>query len=252
MSTPNTEWWKNFYSGLWLDVLRQFKTEEQTRVEAGFIERGLQLNPRAQVLDVPCGAGRLCLELASRGYHMTGVDFTLTLLDDARRKATQRQLEIAWEYRDMRDLPWKEEFDGAFCFGGSFGYFDEKGNADFLKAVSGTLKPGAKFLVDAIIAETHLPRSQDCAWVQVGDILVLQKLHYDHVSSRVDFEWMLVYEGKVEKKSSSIRLYTYYRELCQLFEEVGFVDCEGYGSLSQEPFKLGSQRFYLAAAKKGV
>jgi hypothetical protein len=51
--------------------------------------------------------------------------------------------------------------------------------------------------------------------------------------------------------SASIRLYT-YRELCQLFEEVGFVDCEGYGSLSQEPFKLGSQRFYMAATKKAV
>lgn len=101
-----------------MDVLRQFKTEEQTRAEADFIEKRLQLTPQAKVLDVPCGAGRLCLELASRGYHMTGVDFTPPLLDDARRKATQRQLEIVWEHRDMRDLSWKEEFDGAFCSGG--------------------------------------------------------------------------------------------------------------------------------------
>ena len=143
-------------------------------------------------------------------------------------------------------------YDGAFCFGGSFGYFDEEGNADFLRAVSRTLKPGAKFLVDAIITEIHLLRFQDCAWWgQVGDMLVLQRLHYDHVYSRVDFELTLVHEGKVEEKSSSIRLYTYH-ELCKLFEEVGFVDCEGYGSLSQEPFKLGSQRFYLVATKKGV
>jgi len=249
---PRTEWWKSFYTGLWLDVLRQSKTEEQTRAEADFVEKGLQLTPQAKVLDVPCGAGRLSLELASRGYHVTGVDFTLPSLDDARRKATQQQLEIAWEHRDMRDLPWQEKFDGAFCFGGSFGYFDEEGNADFLRAVSRTLKPGAKFLVDVIITEIHFLRFQDRAWWgQVGDILVLQKLYYDHVSSRVDFEWVLVHEGQVEKKSNSIRLYTYH-ELCQLFEEAGFVDCEGYGSLSQEPFKLGSQKLYLAATKKGI
>jgi len=52
--------------------------------------------------------------------HLPAVE--VTKLDDARRKAIQQQLEIAWEYRDMRDLPWKEEFGGAFCFGGSFGY----------------------------------------------------------------------------------------------------------------------------------
>jgi 2-polyprenyl-3-methyl-5-hydroxy-6-metoxy-1,4-benzoquinol methylase len=76
-------------------------------------EKADHLTPQAKILNVPCGAGRLCLELASRGYHMTGVDLALPLLDDARRKATQRQLEIAWEDPDMRDLPWKEEFDYA-------------------------------------------------------------------------------------------------------------------------------------------
>jgi len=244
-----TEWWKSFYAGLWLDVLRQFKTEELTRAEADFIEKELQLAPRAKVLDVPCGAGRLSLELASRGYRVTGVDLTLPLLDDARRKAAERQLEIAWEHRDMCDLPWKEEFDGAFCFGGSFGYFDEQGNADFLEAVCRALKPGARFVLDAIITEVHL-RHQDCAWGQVGDILILQELHYDHVQSRARFDWILVHKGKVEKKFSSIRLYTYH-ELCQWFEVVGFVNCRGYGSLSHEPFRLGAQKFFLVATKRG-
>ena len=250
MSTQ-TEWWESFFTGSWLDLVRPVKMDdERTRAEADFIEKVLQLVPQAEVLDVPCGKGRHSLELALRGYQVTAVDVTPPFLDDARYKATERQLEIAWKHRDMPDLPWQEAFDGAFCFGGSFGYFDEEGNAEFLKAVARALKPGARFLVDAHVAETLLPRFQERDWGQVRDMLMLQERRYDHVHSRVDAEWTLVQEDKVKKRSSSIRIYT-YRELCRLLEEVGFVNCEEYGSLNQEPFELGSRRLYLVATKRG-
>jgi hypothetical protein len=84
--------------------------------------------------------------------------------------------------------------------------------------------------------------------VQIGDILLLQDLRHDHVRSRANFEYTLVREGKVEKKSTSVRLYAYH-ELCQLLEAVGFAECEEYGSLSQELFKLGSRWLYLVATK---
>lgn len=80
---------------------------------------------------------------------------------------------------------------------------------------------------------------------------MLEERCYDHVHSRVAVEWTFVQEGKVAKGSSSIRIYT-YRELCQLLEEVGFANCEGYDTLSQEPFKLGSRRLSLVATKKGI
>jgi hypothetical protein len=39
----------------------------------------------------------------------------------------------------MRDLLWRSRFDGAFCFGNSFGYLDDEGNAAFLRAVAAAL-----------------------------------------------------------------------------------------------------------------
>jgi SAM-dependent methyltransferase len=246
--TAQAEWWKNFFSGLWLDVQRQARTQEQTRAEADLIEKLLQLTPQAKVLDVPCGEGRLSLELALRGYQVTGVDLTLPLLDDARRKASEQQLAVMWEHRDMRDLPWQEEFAGAFCFWGSFGYFDDNGNMDFLKAVFRVLKPGARFLIDTPVVETILPRFRGHDWSRMGEALILEERRYDHVQSRVDVDWTLVHEGKVEKKSTSIRMYT-YRELCQLFAQVGFANCEGYDTSSQQPFNFGSQRLGLVATK---
>ncbi len=41
---------------------------EATRAEADFFEESLETRPGARLLDVPCGDGRLALELAGRGH----------------------------------------------------------------------------------------------------------------------------------------------------------------------------------------
>ena len=243
-------WWEDFFSGVALDLWRQAMTEEGTRAEADFIQKLLGFPPEAKVLDVPCGEGRLSRELASRGYQMTGTDIALPFLEEAKLKAGDRHLKIVWEHRDMRNLPWQEEFDGAFCFGGSFGYFDDVGNANFLKSVARALKSGARFILDASrVAELILPKFREREWAKVGDILFLEENRYDHIQGRMDTEYTFVREGKVEKRFSSERVYT-YREHCRLLEEAGFANCEGYASLHQDPFKLGSERLFLAATKK--
>jgi SAM-dependent methyltransferase len=247
MSTQSS-WWREFYTGMWIDVQQKLWSEDISRNQADFIEGVLHLLPGARILDVPCGEGRLACQLASRGYRVAGVDITAPLLEAARQKAEQKQLEITWENRDMRDLPWEAEFDAVVCFWGSFGYFDDAGNVDFLKAVYRALKPGGKFLLDAHVAESLFPQFQDRGWQSAGDKLVLESRRYDHELGRINSEWTLVSAGKSEKHISSIRVYT-YRELCRMMQEIGFAAFESFGTLSQEPFKLGARRLYLVARK---
>jgi SAM-dependent methyltransferase len=246
MSEQN-EWWQEFFPA-WAEVQRQAKSEEETRVEADCIENLLQLPLQATVLDVPCGDGRLALQLAALGCRVTGVDITLPLLEDARRKAAERRLEVTWEQRDMRDLPWRDAFDGAFCFWGSFGYFDEQGNADFLKAVARTLKPGARFLLETHVLETLLPRFQERTWEQFGETILLHARRFDHGRSRVNEAWTFVKGGQSVERQSSIRIYTYH-ELCGLLAEAGFTECEGYDGASETPFRLGARRLVLVATR---
>ncbi len=245
------EWWQTFFSGLWLEVQRQIWSPEQSRADADFVEKLLRLSPGASILDVPCGEGRIALQLASRGYKVTGVDITPENLAEARRKAAEQSLEVRWVHRDMRDLPWEAEFDGLVCFWGSFGYFDERGDKDFLAAASRVLKPGGRFLVQTHVVETLLPRFQERGWNWVGragEILVLEERRYDHERGRILADWTFMKQGQMEQKTSSIRLYS-YRELCRLLEAAGFGDCEGYDTVSQEPFTLGAPRLTLVATK---
>ena len=102
MNTANTEWWKNFFYGVALDLWRQAVTDEHTRHEADFIESVLQLAPSANVLDVPCGNGRIALELASRGYRMTGVDIASEFIDEAQAKSNEQQLDVVWKLGDRK------------------------------------------------------------------------------------------------------------------------------------------------------
>lgn len=247
METPS-EWWKPFFSGLWGNILRQFWTPEQTQADAEFIEQLLQVSPPANILDVPCGEGRISRLFAARGYQVTGVDGTASFLDNAHRYAREQQLSIQWEHRDMRDLTWQDAFDAAFCFWGSFGYFDDEGNEKFLRAVFCALKPGGRFVLETLIAETLLPMFQERGWQQIGDTLLLERRWYDYIQSRVGTEWTLMHDGKSETQTTSIRIYT-YRELCELFSKVGFVPGDAYDTRSRQPFTFGARRITIVAQK---
>src|SRR5262245_1382380 len=144
-STLNKQlnWWETFFEGVAVDMWLQAVPPEHSLREADRLEKLLGASPGAEILDVPCGGGRLTLTFSARGYRMTGVDWSSQFLDHAR--SIHGADKVAWEQRDMRDLPWQERFDAAFCVGNSFGYLDDDGNAAFLRSVRAALKPGGRF-----------------------------------------------------------------------------------------------------------
>src|SRR6202043_313652 len=100
------------------------------------------------------GNGRHSIELARRGYRVTGID-----LSDEFLAAARAELDADWRSGDMRELELEASaFDGAFCFGNSFGYLDHSGVESFLSALAVALKPGAKLVIETgMTAESILP-----------------------------------------------------------------------------------------------
>jgi SAM-dependent methyltransferase len=247
---PN-EWWEDFFSGIVLDFWKEVFDEPHTKAEADFLVELLGVSPGSAILDVPCGEGRLSRELASRGYTLTGVDRSDDFLNEARATAARQGLNVRWEHRDMRDLPWQTEFDGAFCFGGSFGYFEDDGNLHFVHAVCRSLKPGARFVMEiGISTETLLPRLLSREWTRFGDFLLLEENHYDHVKGRLNTDYTIVRNGQSVTRSGSHRVYTYH-ELTRLLECSGFTHIQSFGSLAGDPFGLSSPQLFLLAQAKG-
>ena len=215
-----TNWWESFFEGvavaMWLDAM----TAEHTEREAERLAQLLDVPAGAEILDVPCGGGRLSLALAGRGGRVTGVDGSPEFLRHARSRDTLRQ--VAWERRDMRDLPWHERFDGAFCVGNSFGYMDDEGNAAFVRAVRAALKPGGRFVLDTpMVVENLLNHLQDRPWWKVGDVHLLIENQYDPARARLDIEYTFVSNGQTQIRRGSHRVYS-YRELVTLLTAAGF------------------------------
>ncbi len=248
MNAPS-DWWRTFFTGLAVDMWLQAMPEEVTQSEADFVQKVLAVPPPAKLLDLPCGGGRHSLALAARGYAMTGVDISPVFLDHARGRANASALSIRWEKREMRDLPWEREFDGAFSLGNSFGYLTDEGNAAFLKAVARTLKPGARFLINTgSLLETVMPSLQERAWIKVGDVYFLPDRRYDPASGRLEVEYTFIRDGRTEEKQTSTRLYT-YREFRRMLEEAGFSDLQAYSSMNQEPFQYGAKQLFMVATR---
>ncbi len=69
------------------------------------------------VLDLGCGTGSMTLELAKRGYDMTGVDYSFEMLDIARNRAIDEGCaeKILWLMQDMREFELYGTVDVAVC-----------------------------------------------------------------------------------------------------------------------------------------
>jgi SAM-dependent methyltransferase len=66
-----------------------------------FLVEELDALPPGRALDVACGEGRNAVWLASKGWRVTGADFSRAGLAKAQRLATDRGVEVTWVEADV-------------------------------------------------------------------------------------------------------------------------------------------------------
>lgn len=114
------------------------------------LEQELALPSRSRILDVTCGPGLYCHELARRGYRVTGVDFAPAAISYARAKAAEEGLSCTFMRQDVRQMDFHDEFEAAILLFGQLNAFTKGDAGDLLRRVAKALVPGGRF-----IAEVH-------------------------------------------------------------------------------------------------
>jgi cyclopropane fatty-acyl-phospholipid synthase-like methyltransferase len=129
---------------------------QNTLAEADFIIRELNLPEGSRILDMGCGTGRHSVELAQRGYLMTGVDISSGMLAEAEKAAGEAGVIVEWIKSDATQFKSEKLFDAAICLcEGAFGLLGKDGDAieynlSILRNINQALKPGGKLILTAI------------------------------------------------------------------------------------------------------
>ena len=139
-------WFKDWFNTTYYHQL-YFKRDDKEA--AAFIDKLItHLKPGADslMLDVACGKGRHSIQLAAKGYDVTGID----LSEDSILEALKHESDSLHFYQhDMRLPFWINYFDYAFNFFTSFGYFKTQREHDnAIRTIAQSIKLKGIFVMD--------------------------------------------------------------------------------------------------------
>jgi SAM-dependent methyltransferase len=205
-----------------------------TEQEVDFLVEALGLEPGMRVLDVGCGPGRHCNELARRGIEAHGIDISERFVTLARTLG-----DATFERGDVRDLSYEGEFDAVICLcQGGFGLLHgEESLAPLARAV----RPGGRVAVSAFSAYFQVRFLEDSSFDADAGVNHERTTVKDESGHDAEFDlWTTCFTP---------------RELRLLASAAGLVPehvwSVGPGEYARNPPTIDSYEFLLVAVRPG-
>ena len=244
------EWWKRlFETPLYFELYEAQDSKKAIR-EVSQAVALLSLSPPARILDVPCGYGRHAVELARRGFAVTGVDVAETQLNRAREKAAAAQARVDFRLEDARALDFEAEFDVVLNLFLSFGYFETDGeHVAMLAGIARALRPSGRFLMEFWNREYEIRYFDRFQVERTGDIVEVEEWEFDHLRGRLNWTNTAFFpDGRRESWWHSIRAYS-VAEMLALFERAGLQVDAVYGGMDGQPYSIEAEAAIFLATK---
>jgi len=216
-----------------------------------FYKRWLPKNKEARILELCCGTGRLTIPIAKDNYDITGVDFTTTMLEQAKINATKAGLDITFIEADIRTLNLEEKFDLIFISFNSIHHLYK--NEDLFNALSSVknhLKAEGLFLLDCFNPNIQYTvesekKEQDIAKYTTKDgraISIKQKMRYESKTQINRIEWYYFINGKFNSiQNLDMRLF-FPQELDSYLKSNGFNIIKKFGDFNETLFSDHSEK----------
>lgn len=207
------------------------------------------------VLDLGCGTGSLCIELAHRGYDMTGVDLSEDMLSCARDKAIGEDVDILFLNQDMREFELYGTVDTILCMMDSLNYVTSlEGVIQTLKLVKNYLNPGGLFIFDINTAYKFEEILDGNVFYDVEDEVsyIWQNEYFDD-SKICGFDiTFFVREGELYRRYDEYheeRAYSFV-ELQKAIKEAGLTYLDSFNEFSFERPHDKSERVFFVCRKE--
>lgn len=246
-------WYEDFFQGINCELWEKAIPPDVTKLEVDFLISELNLQKGQQILDILCGFGRHAIELAKRGFNITGIDISQTFVQGLTEKINSEKLNIKAIQADILAVQLNEKFSGAVCLGNSFGYFNFDRMKLFVEKVAASLETEAKFIINSgMIAESLLPNFSSYAknkLYTVGNITMDVTNIYNAEDSYMISNLLYTKEGKTEEHSFKHYVFT-LGEVKRLLKLYGLSTIATYSSTSKTEYELGDQQVYIVAKKE--
>jgi SAM-dependent methyltransferase len=134
------------------DSYLKYSFTKGTKQEIDFLVETLPLVGGDRVIDIGCGPGRHCNELAIRGYKAFGIDISATFIEQASASAVEGASFRRLDARLLQDeIELHGKFDVAICLcQGAFGVMlDDSDDLDVLRGAAAVLRPGGLLALSA-------------------------------------------------------------------------------------------------------
>ncbi|MDP2920048.1 MAG: methyltransferase domain-containing protein [Dehalococcoidia bacterium] len=240
---------QNSFWELWRDIMFSPKRLADARTEIDDLIKLVALKSGAHILDLCCGVGRHSLELARRGFKVTGVDITPSYLDIATARAKEEKLVIEFVREDMRTFRRPDAFDAIINMFTSFGFFEDiEDDRRVAHNAYASLKRGGRFLIDTQGKEVLARVFRERDWRQEGEVLWLEERKIVGNWERIESLWTLIKDGERYENRIVLRLYC-ATELVALLKSAGFKKVTVYGDLAGSPYDQNARRLVAVAEK---
>jgi SAM-dependent methyltransferase len=149
-----------------LDQDTELASRPRTEIGASvaWICDSLGLHEGARVLDLGCGPGLYATELARRGLHVTGVDYSRRSIDYANAAAVDGGLDLEYHYANYHEFDLGGSWDAVLLIYGEFSVFPPDLRARLLARVRSALKPGGHFVLDVSSSRLARRRMHGANW----------------------------------------------------------------------------------------
>lgn len=225
-----TQWYEALFANYGKSYDRESFTQG-TVGEVDFVERELACDRDKRILDIACGTGRHAIELAKRGYRVTGFDLSEGQLRLAREKAAAAGVGVEFQCRDATQPHFNQEFDAALMFcEGAFPLMetDEK-NFAILTHAAAALRPGGELLQTTLNALFPLFHSVKDFLDAGGSGTATGKLTFDWMTFREHAELTFTDDaGQTHTVQTNERYYT-PAEMRWLLQTAGFAQVDIFG-----------------------
>jgi cyclopropane fatty-acyl-phospholipid synthase-like methyltransferase len=255
---PNmTEWYESLFANFAASYDKEPFTQG-TVGEVDFVERELGGDKAKRILDIGCGTGRHDVELAKRGYRVTGFDLSEAQLRSAKKKAAAAGVDVDFQRRDATLPHFTQEFDAALMFcEGAFPLMatDEKNYAILVHAAA-ALRPRGKLLLTTLSALYPLFHSVKDFLDRAVSTLEAGEMTFDLMTFRERAKSTFTDDAGQSREIETNERYYAPSEISWLLKAVGFAKVDVFGchlgefsrahALSPDDFEM------LVVAEKGT